>query len=157
MLAAGKATARKKLKRCVSAGARLPKSVWEEFREATGLAIIDGIASTEMLDVFIAAADGDIRPGATGKAVPGYRATILDENGNPVPDGRPGRLAVQGPTGCRYLSDERQRSYVQHGWNITGDTYVRDGDGYYEFQARTDDMLIPPGYNTPDPAVSPPP
>jgi len=101
--------------RCVSAGEHLPKSVWEEFRQATGIAIIDGIGSTEMLHVFISAADGDIRPGSTGRAVPGYRAKILDEHGQEVPDGEPGWLAVQGPTGCRYLSDERQRTYVQHG------------------------------------------
>jgi 2-aminobenzoate-CoA ligase len=153
MLAAGKAEALKNLQRCVSAGEHLPKSVWEEFREATGLAIIDGIGSTEMLHVFIAAADRDIRPGSTGKAVPGYRATILDENGEEVPDGEPGRLAVQGPTGCRYLSDERQKNYVQHGWNITGDTYVRDADGYFWFQARSDDMIISSGYNIAGPEV----
>jgi len=153
MLAAGKAPALKKLQRCVSAGEHLPKSVWEEFREATGLAIIDGIGSTEMLHIFIAAADGDIRPGSTGKAVPGYRATILDEDGQEVPDGQPGRLAVRGPTGCRYLSDERQRTYVQHGWNITGDTYVRDADGYYWYQARSDDMIISAGYNIAGPEV----
>jgi 2-aminobenzoate-CoA ligase len=123
MLAAGKAAALKNLRRCVSAGEHLPKSVWEEFHQATGLAIIDGIGSTEMLHVFIAAADEDIRPGSTGRAVPGYRAVILDEDGAQVPDGTSGRLAVQGPTGCRYLSDERQRNYVQHDWNITGDTY----------------------------------
>jgi 2-aminobenzoate-CoA ligase len=153
MLAAGKAPALKKLQRCVSAGEHLPKSVWEEFREATGLAIIDGIGSTEMLHIFIAAADRDIRPGSTGKAVPGYRAAILDENGGEVPDGEPGWLAVQGPTGCRYLADERQRNYVQHGWNITGDTYVRDADGYYWFQARSDDMIISAGYNIAGPEV----
>jgi 2-aminobenzoate-CoA ligase len=153
MLAAGKASALKNLQRCVSAGEHLPKSVWEEFREATGLAIIDGIGSTEMLHIFIAAADRDIRPGSTGKAVPGYRATILDENGEEVPDGEPGRLAVQGPTGCRYLSDERQRTYVQHGWNITGDTYVRDADGYFWYQARSDDMIISAGYNIAGPEV----
>jgi len=153
MLAAGKAPALKNLQRCVSAGEHLPKSVWEEFREATGLAIIDGIGSTEMLHIFIAAADRDIRPGSTGKAVPGYRATILDENGEEVPDGEPGRLAVQGPTGCRYLSDERQKNYVQHGWNITGDTYVRDADGYFWFRARSDDMIISGGYNIAGPEI----
>jgi 2-aminobenzoate-CoA ligase len=153
MLAAGKARSLKNLRRCVSAGEHLPKSVWEEFRGATGIAIIDGIGSTEMLHIFIAAADGDIRPGATGKAVPGYRATILDEKGDQVPDGEPGRLAVQGPTGCRYLSDPRQRTYVQHGWNVTGDTYVRDADGYYWYQARSDDMIISAGYNIAGPEV----
>ena len=153
MLAAGKASALKNLRRCVSAGEHLPKSVWEEFHQATGIAIIDGIGSTEMLHVFIAAADDDIRPGSTGKAVPGYRAMIMDENGDEVPDGQPGWLAVQGPTGCRYLSDERQRNYVRHGWNITGDTYVRDADGYYWFQARSDDMIISAGYNIAGPEV----
>jgi len=153
MLAAGKAPACKNLRRCVSAGEHLPRSVWEDFRQATGLAIIDGIGSTEMLHIFIAAADGDIKPGSTGTAVPGYRATILDERGEEVPDGVPGRLAVQGPTGCRYLSDERQRTYVQHGWNITGDTYVRDADGYFWYQARSDDMIISAGYNIAGPEV----
>jgi 2-aminobenzoate-CoA ligase len=153
MLAAGKAPALKNLRRCVSAGEHLPQSVWEDFREATGLAIIDGIGSTEMLHIFIAAADGDIRPGSTGTAVPGYRATILDERGEEVPDGVPGRLAVQGPTGCRYLSDERQRTYVQRGWNITGDTYTRDADGYFLYQARSDDMIISAGYNIAGPEV----
>ena len=153
MLATGKAAACKNLRRCVSAGEHLPRSVWEDFRQATGLAIIDGIGSTEMLHIFIAAADDDIRPGSTGKAVPGYRATILDEHGQEVPDGEPGRLAVQGPTGCRYLSDERQRTYVQHGWNITGDTYIRDADGYFWYQARSDDMIISAGYNIAGPEV----
>jgi 2-aminobenzoate-CoA ligase len=153
MLAAGKAPACKNLRRCVSAGEHLPRSVWEDFRQATGLAIIDGIGSTEMLHIFIAAADDGIRPGSTGTAVPGYRATILDERGQEVPDGQPGRLAVQGPTGCRYLSDERQRTYVQHGWNITGDTYIRDADGYFWYQARSDDMIISAGYNIAGPEV----
>jgi 2-aminobenzoate-CoA ligase len=153
MLAAGKAPALKQLRRCVSAGEHLPRSVWEDFRQATGLAIIDGIGSTEMLHIFIAAADDDIRPGSTGTAIPGYRAAILDERGEEAPDGEPGRLAVQGPTGCRYLSDERQRTYVQHGWNITGDTYIRDADGYFWYQARSDDMIISAGYNIAGPEV----
>ncbi len=153
MLAAGRASSCASLRRCVSAGEHLPKSVWEEFREATGIPIIDGIGSTEMLHVFIAAEGDHIRPGATGQAVPGYRATILDENGDPVPDGQPGRLAVQGPTGCRYLSGDRQRAYVQRFWNITGDTYIRDADGYYWFQARSDDMIISSGYNIAGPEV----
>src|SRR6516225_5372477 len=147
MLAAGKASSLENLRRCISAGEHLPKSVWEDFHEATGIAIIDGIGSTEMLHIFICAADEDIRPGSTGRAVPGYRATILDSDGAEVPDGQPGRLAVKGPTGCRYLSDPRQRNYVQHGWNITGDTYTRDADGYYWYQARSDDMIISAGYN----------
>jgi 2-aminobenzoate-CoA ligase len=153
MLAAGKAPLLTGLRRCVSAGEHLPLSVWEEFRDATGLAILDGIGSTEMLHIFIGSADDDIRPGSTGKAVPGYRARILDPEGNEVPDGQPGRLAVQGPTGCRYLADERQRNYVQHGWNITGDTYTRDADGYFWFQARSDDMIISAGYNIAGPEV----
>jgi len=147
MLAAGKAAALKNLRRCISAGETLPRSVWEQFRDATGIAIMDGIGSTEMLHIFIAAADGDIRPGSTGTPVPGYRAATLDEDGAEVGDGQPGRLAVKGPTGCRYLSDPRQRTYVQHGWNITGDTYIRDADGYYWYQGRSDDMIISSGYN----------
>jgi 2-aminobenzoate-CoA ligase len=153
MLAAGKASALKNLRRCVSAGEHLPKSVWEDFRAATGISIIDGIGSTEMLHIFICAADQDIRPGSTGTAVPGYRATILDDDGAEVPDGQPGRLAVKGPTGCRYLSDPRQLTYVQHGWNITGDTYLRDADGYFWYQARSDDMIISAGYNIAGPEV----
>jgi 2-aminobenzoate-CoA ligase len=153
MLAAGKASQLKNLRRCVSAGEHLPKSVWEEFRQATGIGIIDGIGSTEMLHIFIAAEGADIRPGSTGKAVPGYRAAIHDARGNEVPDGQPGRLAVKGPTGCRYLSDKRQRAYVQFGWNVTGDTYVRDADGYFWFQARSDDMIISSGYNIAGPEV----
>jgi 2-aminobenzoate-CoA ligase len=165
MLAAGKASQLKNLRCCVSAGEHLPTSVWQEFRQATGISIIDGIGSTEMLHIFIAAQGAGIRPGSTGKAVPGYRATILDSEGNEVPDGEPGRLAVNGPTGCRYLSDLRQetggsggdvppqRKYVQHGWNITGDTYLRDAEGYFWFQARSDDMIISSGYNIAGPEV----
>lgn len=153
MLAAGKAAALRGLRCCVSAGETLPAAVWHDFHDATGVRIIDGIGSTEMLHVFISAAGDDIRPGATGKVVPGYEAAVVDEDGAPVPDGTPGRLAVRGPTGCRYLADERQRSYVQGGWNITGDTYIRDADGYFWYQARSDDMIISSGYNIAAPEV----
>jgi 2-aminobenzoate-CoA ligase len=153
MLAAGKTGSLTGLRRCVSAGEHLPKTVWENFYAATGIKIIDGIGSTEMLHVFVASADDDIRPGSTGRTVPGYYAAILDNDGFPVPDGQPGRLAVKGPTGCRYLSDPRQQTYVQDGWNITGDTYVKDGDDYYWFQARSDDMIISAGYNIAGPEV----
>jgi 2-aminobenzoate-CoA ligase len=153
MLAAGKAACLTGLRRCVSAGEHLPAPVWEAFHQATGLRIIDGIGATEMLHVFISAAGEDIRPGATGRAVPGYTAAVIDGEGNPVPDGVAGRLAVIGPTGCRYLSGDRQRAYVEGGWNITGDTYIRDADGYYWFQARSDDMIISSGYNIAGPEV----
>ncbi|GAA1354483.1 AMP-binding protein [Saccharothrix algeriensis] len=153
MLAAGKASALTGLRRCVSAGEHLPASTWEHFHRATGLRVIDGIGGTELLHIFISAADDDIRPGATGRAVPGFRAAVLDDDGRPVPDGVPGRLAVKGPTGCRYLADERQRHYVRHGWNITGDTYVRDADGYFWFQARDDDLIVSAGYNIAGPEV----
>jgi 2-aminobenzoate-CoA ligase len=153
ILAAGKASALRGLRRCVSAGEHLPLSTWEAFRAATGLKIVDGIGGTELLHVFISAAGDDIRPGATGRAVPGFQAAILDDDGRPVPDGVPGRLAVKGPTGCRYLGGERQRAYVQGGWNITGDTYLRDTDGYFWYQARNDDMIISAGYNIAGPEV----
>jgi 2-aminobenzoate-CoA ligase len=141
------------LRRCVSAGEPLPKTTWEAWHEATGVKIIDGIGSTEMLHIFISAADDEIRPGATGKPVPGYEACILSDSGEPVKDGEIGRLAVRGPTGCRYLNDERQTVYVQNGWNLTGDTYVRDEDGYYWYQARNDDMIISAGFNIAGPEV----
>lgn len=141
------------LRRCVSAGEPLSLATWQAFYERTGVKIIDGIGSTEMLHIFISAADDDVRPGATGRAVPGYQACILDNDGTEVPDGAIGRLAVRGPTGCRYLSDERQAVYVQHGWNLTGDTYLRDEDGYYWYQARNDDMIISAGFNIAGPEV----
>ncbi|MGZ4649826.1 MAG: AMP-binding protein [Kineosporiaceae bacterium] len=153
MLRAGKEGELRTLRRAVSAGEHLPKAVWEEFSAKTGVRLIDGIGSTEMLHVFVSAADDDIRPGATGTAVPGYRATVLDAEGNPAPAGTPGRLAVKGPTGCRYLADARQAVYVQGGWNITGDTYVRDDDGYFWYQARSDDMIVSSGYNIGAPEV----
>jgi 2-aminobenzoate-CoA ligase len=107
-----------------------------------------------MLHIFISSSGGDIRPGSTGRPVPGYTATLLDDRGEPVPIGELGRLAVRGPTGCRYLDDpERQRKYVEHGWNITGDTYRMDADGYFWYQARNDDMIISSGYNIAGPEV----
>lgn len=141
------------LRRAVSAGEHLPVAVWEQFHERTGIKLIDGIGATEMLHVFISAADEDIRPGATGKAVPGFRARIQDTEGNPVPPGTAGLLAVQGPTGCRYLADERQGLYVRDGWNVTGDTFVCDDDGYFWYQARSDDMIVSSGYNIAAPEV----
>jgi 2-aminobenzoate-CoA ligase len=142
------------LRKCVSAGETLPLPTFEAFERATGLRIIDGIGSTEMLHIFIGSSGDDIRPGSTGRAVPGYRARVIDEEGNPLPPGSIGRLAVQGPTGCRYLDDEeRQRGYVVDGWNLTGDAYRMDEDGYFWYQARTDDMIISAGYNIAGPEV----
>jgi 2-aminobenzoate-CoA ligase len=143
-----------RLRKCVSAGETLPRPTFEAWERATGIRIIDGIGATEMLHIFISAAGDDIRPGSTGRCVPGYRARIIDDDGREVPDGTIGRLAVRGPTGCRYLDDvERQRAYVQDGWNVTGDAYVRDDDGYFWYQARTDDMIISGGYNIAGPEV----
>lgn len=153
MLAAGKADQLRGLRRPVSAGEPLPESTWTAFYQATGVKIIDGIGSTEMLHIFISSADDDIRPGSTGRVVPGYTAAVVDADGKPVPDGEPGRLAVKGPTGCRYLSDERQQTYVRNGWNLTGDTYIRDADGYFWYQARSDDMIISGGYNIAGPEI----
>ena len=153
MLRAGKASRLLGLRRAVSAGEHLPKAVWEEFHQATGVRLIDGIGTTEMLHIFVSAADGGIRPGATGRAVPGYRIAVLGPDGTPVPDGAPGQLAVMGPTGCRYLNDARQAAYVQNGWNITGDTFIRDADGYFWYQARSDDMIVSSGYNIGAPEV----
>jgi 2-aminobenzoate-CoA ligase len=141
------------LRKCVSAGETLPKPVFEAWQAATGLKLMDGIGATEMLHIFVAAREDQIRPGATGLPVPGYEAKVVDENGTEVPRGTPGRLAVRGPTGCRYLADPRQAQYVQQGWNITGDTYVQDADGYFWYQARNDDMIVSAGYNIAGPEV----
>jgi 2-aminobenzoate-CoA ligase len=136
------------LRKCVSAGETLPKPTFERWRQATGLEIIDGIGSTEMLHMFISSSGDEIRPGATGKVVPGYAARVIDDAGNEVPPGTIGHLAVKGPTGCRYLDNlERQRAYVQNGWNLPGDSYLMDADGYFWYQARTDDMIISSGHN----------
>ena len=144
----------KSLRRCVSAGETLPASTFEHWESTTGLKIIDGIGATEMLHIFISASDGDIRPGSTGRPVPGYEAKVIDEHGEDLPPGQVGRLAVRGPTGCRYLDDhDRQRAYVQRGWNITGDSYLVDDDGYFWYQARSDDMIISSGYNLSGPEV----
>jgi 2-aminobenzoate-CoA ligase len=141
------------LRRCISAGETLPEATWHAWRDATGLPLIDGIGATEMLHIFISAADEDIVPGSTGKAVPGFHAMVVDENLEPVSPGVPGRLAVRGPTGCRYLDDERQSVYVQGGWNITGDIYTEDEQGYFRYLARADDMIVSSGYNIAAPEV----
>jgi 2-aminobenzoate-CoA ligase len=141
------------LRRCVSAGEALPDATRQLFKEATGIEIIDGLGSTEMIHIFISHAPERARRGATGYAIPGYTATVLDAQGNPCPPGVVGRLAVKGPTGCRYLADERQKEYVQNGWNITGDAYRMDADGYFYYEARTDDMIISAGYNIAGPEV----
>ncbi|MET8327297.1 AMP-binding protein [Streptomyces sp. NPDC005181] len=141
------------LRRCVSAGENLPVVTWRSWYERTGLRIINGIGATELLHIFISAADDAIRPGTTGVPVPGWEARVLDRDGRAVPDGKPGLLAVRGPTGCRYLADARQSEYVQHGWNLTGDTYTRDSDGYFHYVARADDMIISSGYNIAGPEV----
>ena len=135
------------LRKCVSAGEALPAATRLLWREATGIELIDGIGATEMLHIFIAADEAHARPGATGLEVPGYRACVMDDHGRPAPRGTVGRLAVKGPTGCRYLDDARQANYVSGGWNYTGDAYVQDADGYFEYQSRTDDMIISAGYN----------
>jgi len=137
---------------CVSAGEHLPQAVWQAWKDRTGLSIVDGIGATEMMHIFISASGDGIRPGSTGQAVPGYTAAILDADGNEIAEGE-GRLAVKGPTGCRYLDDPRQANYVSGGWNITGDTYRRDADGYYWYLARSDDMIVSSGYNIGAPEV----
>jgi 2-aminobenzoate-CoA ligase len=142
----------KTLRYCISAGEHLPEATWRAWKERTGIAITDGIGSTEMMHIFVSAAGDAIRPGATGKAVPGYIATVLDADGKPLDEGV-GRLAIKGPTGCRYLDDPRQRDYVVNGWNITGDTYRKDADGYYWYLARSDDMIVSSGYNIGAPEV----
>ncbi|MFZ6767087.1 benzoate-CoA ligase family protein [Undibacterium sp. Di26W] len=141
------------LKKTVSAGEALPASTREAWRQATGLVMIDGIGATEMLHIFISAAGDATRAGATGKPIPGYQACIFDEQGDIAGPGVVGRLAVKGPTGCRYLADDRQKKYVHQGWNLTGDAYEMDADGYFWYRARTDDMIISAGYNIAGPEV----
>ncbi|MFM7532229.1 MAG: AMP-binding protein [Rubrivivax sp.] len=141
------------LRKCVSAGEALPAATRALWKQATGIEIIDGIGSTEMFHIFISADEAHAKPGATGRVVPGYRAKVVDDDFREVPYGQVGRLAVQGPTGCKYLDDPRQASYVQRGWNLTGDAYLVDEDGQFVYQARTDDMIISGGYNIAGPEV----
>ena len=115
--------------------------------------MIDGIGGTEMIHVFVSSPPDEVRRGAIGRVVPGYIAQIVDDDMNPLPNGTAGRLAIKGPTGCRYLADERQRRFVQAGWNLPGDTFVQDDDGYLFYQARNDDMIVSAGYNIAGPEV----
>jgi 2-aminobenzoate-CoA ligase len=142
------------LRKCVSAGETLPKATFERWHEATGLKIIDGIGSTEMLHIFVSSSGDDIRPGSTGRVVPGYEARVIDDEDNDVPPGTIGHLAVRGPTGCRYLDNlERQRVYVRNGWNLPGDSYLLDADGYFWYQARTDDLIVSAGHKISGPEI----
>ncbi len=141
------------LRAAVSAGETLPAPVYEEWIEKTGKPMLDGIGATEMLHIFVSNRFDDHKPACTGKPVAGYEVRILDETGAECPPGQPGRMAVRGPTGCRYLDDDRQASYVQDGWNITGDTFVQDDQGYLHFAARNDDMIVSSGYNIAGPEV----
>jgi 2-aminobenzoate-CoA ligase len=137
----------------VSAGEALPAATRALWKQASGLEIIDGIGSTELLHIFISADEHEARPGATGKVVPGYVACIMDADGRPLPAGEVGALAVKGPTGCKYLADARQATYVRGGWNYTGDAYRLDADGYFHYQSRTDDLIVSAGYNIGGPEV----
>lgn len=141
------------LRTCVSAGEHLPRVTSDQWHERTGIRIIDGIGSTEMIHIFVSARGSDIRPGATGKAVPGYEATLLDDANEPFDGEGIGRLAIRGPTGCRYLADDRQKNYVINGWNVTGDLYRRDEVGYFWYISRADDMIVSAGYNIGAPEV----
>jgi len=142
------------LRQCVSAGETLPKATWDAFFNATGLRIIDGLGSTEMFHIFVSAPPEEMVAGYTGKAIPGYRARVVDDAGKEVPAGNPGQLAVQGPTGCKYIDDpERQALYVRNGWNFPGDIYEMNDDGYFKYIARADDMIISSGYNISGPEV----
>lgn len=141
------------LRAAVSAGETLPKPVYDMWLAKTGKPILDGIGATEMLHIFISNRFGDHRAACTGKPVTGYEAKVIDENMNEMPQGEVGRLAVRGPTGCRYLADDRQSGYVTDGWNITGDSFSQDQDGAFHFAARNDDMIISSGYNIAGPEV----
>lgn len=137
----------------VSAGEGLPDATRQLWKQATGVEMLDGIGATEMFHIFISSAGADVRRGAIGQVVPGYTARVVDEEGREVPRGTIGKLAVIGPTGCRYLEDARQQKYVKHGWNYPGDAFLQDADGYFFYQARADDMIITSGYNVGGPEV----
>jgi 2-aminobenzoate-CoA ligase len=141
------------LRAAVSAGETLPAPVYEAWMAKTGKPMLDGIGTTELLHIFISNRFGDSRPACTGMPVRGYQAKVVDDDMHEVPRNTIGRLAVRGPTGCRYLADGRQRSYVRDGWNLTGDSFVQDDDGYFHFAARSDDMIISGGYNIAGPEV----
>ncbi len=142
------------LREGLSAGETLPAATFNAWLDATGVRLMDGIGSTEMLHMFIGCSSDRARPGSTGCVVPGFRAKVIDDRGAEVPPNTVGRLAVMGPTGCRYLDDlDNQRSYVQRGWNLTGDAYLKDDEGYFWYQARTDDMIISSGYNISGPEI----
>ena len=153
MAAFAKALGMPSLRLCVSAGESLPDRTRQLWKDATGIDIIDGIGATEMFHIFISSAGGDVRQGAIGKVVPGYTARVVDDAGDEVPHGTLGKLAVIGPTGCRYLDDPRQSNYVKDGWNFPGDSFTQDADGYFFFHARADDMIITAGYNVAGPEV----
>lgn len=141
------------LRAAVSAGETLPAPVYEEWHQKTGKPMLDGIGATEMLHIFLSNRFNDHRPACTGKPVSGYEAKVIDDQGREVPAGVVGRLAVRGPTGCRYLNDDRQKTYVHDGWNITGDSFTKDAEGYFHFAARNDDMIVSAGYNIAGPEV----
>lgn len=153
MVREGKSPLPATLRQCVAAGEALPDATRTLWRATTGIEITDGIGSTELIHIFIASSGDDVRPGAIGRVVPGYEACIVDEQMRRLPPGSTGRLAVKGPTGCRYLADPRQANYVQDGWNLTGDTFRMDKDGYFYYQARSDDMIVSAGYNIAGPEV----
>jgi 2-aminobenzoate-CoA ligase len=141
------------LRICVSAGEGLPDATRQLWKQASGIEMLDGIGATEMFHIFISSAGADVRRGAIGKVVPGYQAKVVDDQGREVPHGTVGKLAVIGPTGCKYLDDERQSNYVKAGWNYPGDAFMQDADGYFFYQARADDMIITAGYNVGGPEV----
>ena len=143
----------KSLRISVSAGEGLPDATRQLWKDASGLDMLDGIGATEMFHIFISSAGAEIKPGAIGKVVPGYIAKVVDDNGHELPRGQVGKLAVRGPTGCKYFADERQKNYVKNGWNYPGDAFMQDDDGYFFFQARADDMIISAGYNIGGPEV----